>query len=83
MNAASELARSVGTAVACQALGVPRASFYRQKKSVTPNQEPSTRPRPVRALTRNDRQHVLDVLHSERFVDKPPAEVYATLLDVG
>ncbi len=83
MNAASELARSVGTAKACQALGVPRASFYRQKKSVTPNQEPSTRPRPVRALTRYQRQDVLDVLHSERFVDKPPAEVYATLLDEG
>ena len=83
MNAASELARSVGTSKACQALEVPRASFYRWNKPVTSNQEPLPRPRPVRALTSNERHNVLDVLHSERFVDKPPAEVYATLLDEG
>jgi len=28
-----------------------------------------------------ERQEVLDVLHSDRFVDKAPTEVYATLLD--
>ena len=83
MKAASELARSVGTSKACLALEVPRASFYRWNKPVTLNEEPSPRPRSVRALTRNERQDVLDVLHSERFLDKPPAEVYATLLDEG
>ena len=83
MNAASELARSVGTSKACLALEVPRASFYRWKKPVMSNQEPSPRSRPVRALTSDERHDVLDVLHSERFVDKPPAEVYATLLDEG
>jgi putative transposase len=30
-----------------------------------------------------ERQALLDVLHSERFVDQAPAEVYATLLDAG
>jgi len=30
-----------------------------------------------------ERQALLDVLHSERFVDQAPAEVYATLLDEG
>jgi putative transposase len=30
-----------------------------------------------------EREHVLIVLHDERFVDLPPAEVYATLLDEG
>ena len=30
-----------------------------------------------------ERQRVLDALHSERFRDKAPAEVYATLLDEG
>jgi len=83
MKAASELARSVGTSKACLALEVPRASFYRWNKPVTSNEEPLPRPRSVRALTRNERQDVLDVLHSERFVDKPSAEVYATLLDEG
>ncbi len=83
MNAASELSRSVGTSKACLALEVPRASFYRWKKPVMSNQKASPRSRPVRALTSNERHDVLDVLHSERFVDKPPAEVYATLLDEG
>jgi putative transposase len=30
-----------------------------------------------------ERQAVLDVLHTDRFVDKAPTEVYATLLDEG
>jgi putative transposase len=34
-----------------------------------------------RALTPLERAHVLDELHSSRFVDLAPAEVYATLLD--
>ncbi|MCU1248182.1 MAG: Integrase, catalytic region, partial [Edaphobacter sp.] len=39
------------------------------------------RPTPERALDAAERQVVLDHLHSERFRDKAPAEVYATLLD--
>jgi len=36
-----------------------------------------------RALSPTERQGILDVLHSERFVDLAPAEVWATLLDEG
>jgi putative transposase len=36
-----------------------------------------------RALSPAEREHVLAILHDERFVDLPPAEVYATLLDGG
>ncbi len=32
---------------------------------------------------RQERQQVLDLLHSQRFVDKAPQEVYASLLDEG
>jgi putative transposase len=39
------------------------------------------RPTPKRALDEAERQIVLDHLHSQRFRDKAPAEVYATLLD--
>jgi putative transposase len=35
----------------------------------------------VRALVPAERQAVLEVLHSERFVDQSPAEVQATLLE--
>src|SRR3990172_1146313 len=41
------------------------------------------RPRPHRALGETEREQVLGTLHSERFVDKAPAEVWATLLDEG
>ena len=36
-----------------------------------------------RALSQAERHAILDVLHSERFVDIAPAEVWATLLDEG
>ena len=80
MNAALELGDSVGKAAACRALGVPRASLYR---SLQPALPPRIRPTPARALDAQERQAVLDHLHAERFADKAPAEVYATLLDEG
>ena len=39
------------------------------------------RPRPARALNDEERKEVLDVLCSERFVDKAPVTVHANLLD--
>ena len=58
-----------------------RASFYRQQQSSSRGLKP--RPRPARSLSQTEQQQVLEVLHSERFVDQSPAEVYATLLDEG
>ena len=78
MSAALELSDCVGKAVACRALGVPRASLYRRMHPAAPQR---ARPTPERALAAAERQTVLDYLHSERFRDKAPAEVYATLLD--
>ena len=80
MSAVQQLAGSVGQAAACRALGVPRASWYRSLQPVAPVAE---RPTPARALPLAERQAVLDYLHAERFRDKAPAEVYATLLDEG
>ena len=79
MVAVEELAAGVGyTAPACDALGVPRASVYRWR-----HPGPRTRPRPKshRSLLPAEREQVLDVLRSPRFVDKSPAQVWATLLD--
>ena len=80
MSATLELGESVGQAAACRALGVPRASLYR---SMQPAPSRRVRPTPERALTAAERQTVLDHMHSERFSDKAPAEVYATLIDEG
>jgi putative transposase len=79
MAATQTLSRSTGVAPACQALGVPRASFYRaQAPRVQATPKPHDSPR---RLSDAERQTVLEILHSPRFVDKAPAEVYATLLD--
>ncbi len=82
MAAAEELAGRIGqTAEACEALGVARSTLYRWRRPVT--SRPKRRPRPHRALDETEREQVLGALHSERFVDKAPAEMWATLLDEG
>lgn len=83
MQAVEEVASQVGVQAACRALGVPRASLYRCRTAGEPAAKPAARPSPPRALSDSERQHVLDLLHSERFLDAAPAQVYATLLDEG
>ena len=81
MSAAEQLGHRVGLRRACQALGVNRASLYRGRHpSMGP---PAPRPRPPLALTVREREQVMTVLHSERFVDRAPPAVYATLLEEG
>lgn len=73
------LAPVTGIVAACQAFNVSRASLYRRKgRSPVAARRGRT---PARALSVDERQTVCDVLHSERFADKSPAQVYATLLD--
>ena len=83
MTGAQTLADDVGVKPACNALGVPRAGFYRVRNPSLLDQEPKPRPAPPRALREGEKQVVLDLLHSERFQDMAPQEVYATLLDEG
>ena len=82
MEAAQTLSTDVGVQAACQAFGVSRASYYRHHAEVC-RPHSSQRPTPPRALSPRERQSVLDTLHSDRFVDLAPREVYATLLDEG
>ena len=79
MRAAEALASDVGTAPACASLDVARSSYYRWRAPRTT--APRARPTPSRALQPHERDQVLDLLHSERFVDVAPAAVYAILLD--
>ena len=78
MIAAGTLAERVGVRAACTALALPRPTYYRHHQ---PKSTPPQRPRPPLALSGAEEQTVLEVLHSERFVDQSPTEVYATLLD--
>ena len=81
------LSEKVGVRSACAAVGVAQSGYYRRHR-VSPL--PARRApvahrdrRQPRALSPLERREVLDVLHSERFVDLAPAEVWATLLDEG
>jgi putative transposase len=80
MAAVTELAPVVGTQAACAVLGVPRSSFYRQQRPIF---GPVARPVSARSLSLAERETVLSCLHEERFQDRSPAAVYATLLDEG
>ena len=82
-QAVCEIAPMIGTQAACRALGASRVSLYRRRR---PPRVREHRPRPIpaRALSDTERDRVLEQqLHSERFVDCSPAEVWATLLDEG
>ena len=81
MEAAEKFAPQLGTAPACRAFGVPRASLYRRRQQEAAPRAPRRRPPSHRALTEVERQEVLDVLHSERCLDQAPAQVAAALLD--
>jgi putative transposase len=81
-RAVAEVEPLVGTAPACRALGASRASLYRRRTPPEPR-APRPRPAPARALSGAEREAVLEQLHSERFVDSSPAQVWATLLDEG
>ena len=90
MDAVTQLSPTVGVVAACDVLGVARATFYRQRPllgpSASPQLEPAfpaDRPTPARALSPDERASVLAVLHEQRFQDRSPAAVQATLLDEG
>jgi putative transposase len=67
-------------AALCHSVGLARATLYRRRQPVRPS-TPAVRAPSLRALIPAERQAVLDVLHSERFLDQSPAEVHATLLE--
>jgi putative transposase len=85
-TAVRELVPIVSAKAACEAVGRSRAGHYRAHPVQTvPDQAPAAAPRrrQPRALSEAEQAAVLDVLHSERFVDAAPETVYATLLDEG
>lgn len=81
MAATENLAGAIGVAPACESMDVARSTLYYQRRE--PKQEARPRPKPARALNDGEKQKVLEELHCARFVDKSPAEVWATLVDEG
>jgi putative transposase len=85
MSLVSQYGPTLGIAPLCHALNLSRADWYRnrQKKPQGQDKPPRLRTPSSRALSSEETQQVLDVLHEDRFVDQPPAQVYAALLDEG
>ena len=81
-QAVEELTPLMGTYPACRAVGAAPATIYRRRRPPEPRPR-KPRPKPARALSATERDAVLEELHSERFVDCSPAQVWATLLDEG
>ena len=80
MKVVAEAAEKLGVLAACDAVGLPRATYYR---AIAKPKERAPRTTSHRAVPPEERREVLDLLHSERFVDAAPAQVYAALLDEG
>ena len=86
-QAVLDLAPLLGTTDACVAAGRPRATHYRRHRA---SPAPPVRARIAHvdrvqpaALLAGERAEIVQVLHSERFCDAAPAQVWATLLDEG
>ena len=79
MKTIQELAQDANVRTACDAFHFSRASFYRWLR---PQSEvPKDRPAPPLALSLEEKQGVLAVLRSARFMDQAPRQVYAAMLD--
>jgi len=83
MAAVDQLSPLVGMKPACQALAVPRASWYRRRSRRLCPPPVAAQRHSARALSEAEQQAVLTCLHEERFQDCSPAQVYAALLDEG
>ena len=81
------MAPRIGTRAACAASGVPQATWYRRHRISPLPQRPTPVPHAERvqprALAAAERTAILDALHSGRFADLAPDEIWATLLDEG
>ncbi len=76
------MARGVPRRHACAALGRSRASHYRARRA--PLHGPAApRPASARAISPAEADAIVEVLNSERFCDRAPAQIWAELLDEG
>ena len=80
MKLVKELATAIGAQKACQALRVPRSTFYYRPKA---HLKREAQPKRANALTPNERQTIRDILISEDYCDTSVRQVYFQLLDDG
>jgi len=72
--------KSIAVDWLCSAMNISRATYYRHLEGQGKTGSVLS---PVNALTDLEKQSVLDLLHSERFIDKTPYDAYYELIDKG
>ena len=77
------MAPLIGVVAACRLLDLPRCSFYRQQAGPPPPRPTRERNPHPRALSHQEQADVRATLNSERFGDRSPRTISATLLDEG
>ena len=86
MNSISQtgLKTSIPVDALCSALTIPRATYYRHlnRAEKDPLAMSPSKP-PENAWGEQEKQVIIDLLHSARFIDKTPYEVYYGLIDQG
>ena len=84
METVEKLGEEIGLRRACDAIGVPRASIYRQRRATPVDSGAKTNPRrSPRSMTPGERNMVKEELFAERHINASPREIYAKLLDEG
>lgn len=82
MGAYTSLTRAdIPTREAALIAGVSRATATRKPR--IPVTVPAPAPVPVNKIGLGEGAHILAVVNSDRFVDLPPIQIYAQLLDEG
>lgn len=83
MSVAVDLAHEVPERTLCVAAGISRSTLRRRRHGVPDRLVTTSARRSIRALNEAEQAEVLAVMHSDRFADRAPATIVATLLDEG
>jgi transposase InsO family protein len=75
--------KSIAVDALCDALCVPRATYYRHQRGDREAHSVVPRKAPKNALSSMEKQRVLDLLRGECFIDKTPYDAFNALIDQG
>jgi putative transposase len=71
---------------ACEEIGISKRTFNRWKETDSEYVDKRTiceRPEPANKLTPEEKQEILDIVHSEKYADLPPSQIVPKLADEG
>jgi transposase InsO family protein len=75
--------KDIALSALCDSLQISRATLYRSTGDGSNRNTANLPTDPHNVISATERQHILDILHSERFIDATPYDVFYTLLDEG